>query len=525
LSVIFARTDVAACEGNGINCNRHQLQPEQHWGASDMNNFQLKALAAAIIATTVTACGGGGGGGSVDIGNPPISAGDSSAAVSSGTIDGFGSIFVNGIEYETGDAEIIVNGQAADESALSLGMVVSVRGDTNDDGATGNALRVVFDNEVKGPISAIEPTADNDAKLLTVLGIVAIVERTGTVFDDVTFDSLAVGDLVEISGFRETDSRLRASRVEKKSQFVPGQSEVEVKGVISNLGEQTFNLGSLVVDFSTASLEDIPGGTLTNGLTVEVKGTAEENLVQATRIERASSVTDLVGTDDDFSVQGPITNADGNLFQINGVRVDASGATLFPTGLTLANGAFVEAEGVWNGEVLLATRVEARRGRIEIEAAVDAIEGDSIRLGLFNGTVTILTDSTTLVDGDTDDDGDDNLRVSDLRAGDFLEIEAVQNGDQLLATRIDRDDRDDDVIQAPVSAFIPGVSITLLGITYSATGAEFEDGDDADLSTEQFFAQLQIGDLVKVKDELTTDGVADEVEFEDKDVQDGGIPV
>ena len=53
-----------------------------------------------------------------------------SRSVSSGTIDGFGSIFVNGIEYETDDAEIVVNGQAADESALRLGMVVDVSGDT-----------------------------------------------------------------------------------------------------------------------------------------------------------------------------------------------------------------------------------------------------------------------------------------------------------------------------------------------------------------------------------------------------------
>ena len=39
--------------------------------------------------------------------------------ITSGPVTGFGSIFVNGIEFGTDDADIYVNGDPADETALA----------------------------------------------------------------------------------------------------------------------------------------------------------------------------------------------------------------------------------------------------------------------------------------------------------------------------------------------------------------------------------------------------------------------
>ena len=59
--------------------------------------------------------------------------------ISSGPIDGFGSIFVNGIEFEIGSALIVVDGVDSAEADLRLGMVVRVCGSWEADG-TGTAV-------------------------------------------------------------------------------------------------------------------------------------------------------------------------------------------------------------------------------------------------------------------------------------------------------------------------------------------------------------------------------------------------
>ena len=311
-----------------------------------MNSFKLKALPAALLALGLTACGGGGGGGGdtvAGVDNGPSQGISGSGATTSGTIDGFGSIFVNGVEFETDDADITIDGRSGSEDDLGIGMVVLVKGTVNDDGVTGTATQVIFDDEVEGPVSAIQAGQDNDSKLLTILGIDVIVERTGTVFEDVTFDTLAIDDVYEVSGFRESGNNLRATRVEKKSDFVPGQTEVEVKGQVQNLTATEFNLGDFTVDYSNADLTEVSGGSLTEGQGVEVYGTVEGQVITATRVEDEDDITDFIDDDDDFSIQGAISNfVSAADFEINGIKINAGNASLFPSGLTLANGVVVE---------------------------------------------------------------------------------------------------------------------------------------------------------------------------------------
>jgi hypothetical protein len=56
-------------------------------------------------------------------------------------------------------------------------MVVLVTGTVDDDGITGTASRVVFDQEVEGPVQTIERDQDGDSMLITVLGVSVIAER------------------------------------------------------------------------------------------------------------------------------------------------------------------------------------------------------------------------------------------------------------------------------------------------------------------------------------------------------------
>jgi hypothetical protein len=484
-------------------------------------NLTRVAIAFLIAAGVIlSGCGGGGGGVLAAVGNGGGIGG--TGITSNGTIDGFGSIFVNGVEFETDDSEVSLDGVKMGADSLRLGMVVTVRGTVNNDGKTGTANEVIFDNEVQGPVTAIQVSKDGDSLLLKVFGIEIIAERTATVFDGVRFETLAVDDLVEVSGFFEKGLQLRATRIEKKSTFVAGASEVTLKGIVSGLSANLFKLGEYTVDSSNADLSNIPGGSLTDGLRVKVHGTLEGNNIQADRIEKDDSFIDSLGEEDELSVQGAISNfVDAAHFDVNGVAVDASNASLEPANLVLANGVIVSAEGTWNGTVLVAKEIESRRGRIELEAKVASVDAaaKTVTLQYFTGTVTVQVDSTTML---KDDSGQANpLTLAAIVSGDFLEVEAIKLGNDLLASRIHRDSQHDSILQAPVERFNAGADITLLGITFSTTGAVFESQNDSELSAEAFFVALQIGDLVRIRDEDLPDGIADEVEFEQGDALNG----
>jgi hypothetical protein len=396
-------------------------------------------------------------------------------------------------------------------------MVVTVNGTVNADGKTGTANRVVFDGDVQGPVSAIEIGRDGDSLLLTVLGVDIIAERIGTVFDGVSFDALLVGDLIKVSGFVENGARLRATRIEKQST-----EEVAVEGAVSGLSGTTFTLNTLLVEFGNADLSGVPGGSITEGMLVKVRGSLNGSTIVADRVEQEYDVSDDFDDGDEVSLQGAISNlVDRGHFDVNGVAVDATSAALEPAGLVLADGVVVEVEGRWNGSVLVAKEVTARRGRVKLEAKVASVNASqgTITLQFFTGTVIVQVDRTTLLYDDTDQA--DPLTLGDIASGNFLDVEAIKVGDSLVASRVRRGEQDDNILQAQVDSFNVGTDITLLGITFSTAGAEFENQSDGAVSADTFFVELRVGDLVKVKDQAVADGIADTVEFEREDVLDG----
>jgi hypothetical protein len=70
------------------------------------------------------------------------------------------------------------------------------------------------------------------------------------------------------------------------------------------------------------------------------------------------------------------------------------------------------------------------------------------------------------------------------------------------------------VLEGQVDSFITDMSITVLGITYNVNGGtDYEDATGT-VSSTVFFNQLRDGDIVEIKDEVTADGFAEEVELE-----------
>ncbi len=236
--------------------------------------------------------------------------------------------------------------------------------------------------------------------------------------------------------------------------------------------------------------------------------------------DRFEIIRDL-SDDAEVSIQGSVSNFSSvDAFRVNGVMIDGSNASLAPDNAMLQNSSIVEIMGFLRDRVLIAREIEFRRGSIKVEASVARIdtENTAIVLQLFGGTISVGVSARTLLEDSTDQA--DPFTLRSIAVGDFLEVEALLLDGSLFATSIERDEVDDDILQGPVERFTSGVDITVQGITYSTRGTQFEDQTDRPISSETFYEQLQIGDLVKIKDEEVANGNADEVEFESDSVRD-----
>jgi hypothetical protein len=500
-------------------------------------NTVWKLILAAATAALMALSGCGGGGGSDIVGGI-----GGTGKIASGTITGFGSIFVNGIEYNTDSASILVDDSSGAESDLRVGMVVTVTGTVTD--SAGDAASVVYDNQVEGPVSGLaDLTAGATTRRFTVMGTDVVIDATGTIFDDSSpgfaFDNIANGDVVEVSGFVDGLGTLQATYIEKSGILDPGVTEVELKGTVTGAtgagGTATFGesftvngITANIGDANSTDLSDVPGGLVTDGMFVEVKGLwVNANTVAASRIEEED--TTLGDDGDDVSVEGLVSGFTGDLslFFVNGRPLDATTAIFEPTSLQLANDLRVEAEGTINSSgVLVAEKIESRGGDVEVQAVVTSTTVNNSSLN--EGSVTVLlvantqqlsvqTNSRTQFEDKTD--AVESLRLTDIGSGDYLEVRGlIDDTGAVVASEVRRENAtgEDVVLKGPVSS-ASEPSITILGVTFSTdAGTEFENLLDQSIPGSTFYGALSTGTLVKLKDDnVPGDGIADEASLED----------
>ncbi|MBI3609561.1 MAG: hypothetical protein HY204_02530 [Nitrospirae bacterium] len=312
-----------------------------------MKMFRLGQFAIFLLTATVGVSCAGGGGGSTTAGG-----GVGGTGVSVGKITAFGSVFVNRVEFNTTGATITVNGDpTATQTDLGIGMVVTVKGTINGNGTTGTASSIDYNNNLEGPIDSINLLAS----FLVVLGQTVAVDSS-TVFENATFGSLAKGDIVEISGFVGSDGTIVATRIER----TPPGTHVELTGTISNTPvSNTFQIGSQVVDYSGAVLENVPPSGLALGMLVEVKGTLDASgVLIATQI---GVVNNALGAaeGDLLEIEGLVnqfTNASD--FEVNGQRVQTNSQTLFENGApaNIQANVLLEVEGTLDANGILIAR-------------------------------------------------------------------------------------------------------------------------------------------------------------------------
>lgn len=490
-----------------------------------MNRLKtMSALPSLLL--VLTACGGGGSGGGAGIGGTGYQ--------SRGTVTEFGSIFVNGVEFETTSAVFEIEDATGSQSDLRVGMRVEVEGTVDANGTTGVATRVRFEDQLEGPIpqgSTISEDADGENKSFTILGVPVTVNDIDTTFVGTTYAGLTPGENLQISGFYDANGLLRATAVVRRNTFVPGATVVEAKGIVSNLGASTLNLRvgavTLTVDFTAADLSRVPGGLL-NGQLVEVKGT----IASDTATSLAATAIKL--EDDDFAegtqveLEGLVTSF-GSLanFAVDGQAVSAGSATFTPAGFTVRSGIKVEVEGTIQNGVLQATAVKLREGTLRVHATASNVNTttNTFELTVAGQTVRVTVNTSTELEDKT---SSTNLTLANLGVlnGRFVEVRGYDDGsgNGLVASRLEIDSPDDVILQGVIEGQVQGASITVLGVTFPVDATtEYQDANNTALpgGQTQFASGVVNGTtLIRLKDKAPGSGganpvgVADEVEIQ-----------
>ncbi|TET94389.1 MAG: hypothetical protein E3J26_04645 [Candidatus Zixiibacteriota bacterium] len=367
-----------------------------------MKTYHLQTLVLALLSALLSISCGVSGSGTIAAGGGI----GGSGIISVGTITAFGSIVVNGTEFDTSNAVIIVEGEeigVGDDIVLDnldIGMVVTVEGTGSEDGESAVADRVIYNDNVEGPVQSI-PFVNDTRKDIVVLGQTVIL-NTVTVFKGTIFDEIAVNDVVEVSGLCDYTGDIWATFLEKTDGVI-----FEVTGFVDNLDpvQKTFKINDLTVDYSSADTSGLPGGLPADGLLVEVEGTLDPDTGEmladvielgdeldaedADAIEVTGFVTDFVSAFE-FTVGTQVVRTDADTVFVDGTADD------------IALGVKLEAEGSLEDGILFAEEVEFwGPDQIEVEGLVTDIVSPS---EFTVGDQVVQTDAETVYEGGTPDD-------------------------------------------------------------------------------------------------------------------------
>lgn len=319
----------------------------------------MGAACATALSVALLACGGG-----ASDGTSASSGGTGGTGIAYGSVTGFGSVFVNGIEFDTSSTIFLQDGSGGfDQSDLAVGMVVRVQGTIDASGRTGAADTISYKHDLDGPISRVAAGVAPGEETITVLGQIVIVDGQTQVYPSQT--RLMMNDMLSISGLVDDQGRLRATYVRKKSDpFIPNKTEVELKGAVAALNTvtKTFQINAVTVNYGAANVGDLNGGLPREGDFVEAKGTLTSAVgtLMATQVEPEDKDDEIHGVDGvRAEIQGYVAQGSATAFSVGNQAVQSTSGTRYENGAaaSVVPGAKVEVEGSLAAGVLIAEKI------------------------------------------------------------------------------------------------------------------------------------------------------------------------
>ena len=395
--------------------------------------FKKTAIAASIA--LLTACSGSGS---------DTTASNDTTTV--GVVTGFGSILTGGTKYNTDRAQYYKDNKPSDESAIRVGHKCTIVGSINPDGVTGTATSVTCNDELEGYVLGVTIGTDGTGTIDVMGQSVSIT--MDTVFESDMYASiseLAVDDIVEVYGFSDGAGTVVATHVETKD-INDIDTDIEIKGLISNLGDTTFNIGTLIVDFDGVNVP-----ALENGLYVEVKAAAAPTdtgsgmTLVATEVEiEGDGDMDIDGdSGQELYVTGLVSDMVETGFTFNGstfidyTSVDIEDTFIITEGMTITVEGYIDADGVFIPEEV----VEEPETEAETYGYVTAVAEGTVSISMDDG-VTVKTftvnNETRMID---ELNYDQYFNLTDVTEGAYVEIEyyTLDSGD-MIATEIELED-------------------------------------------------------------------------------------
>ena len=277
--------------------------------------------------------------------------------VTRGRLDSETRLEVNGIEYDASQAVFDIDGVTGTQNDLEPGQILEVDDITYPEGALQPVVGTVsFVDNVQGPVTDIYAAA----RTIRILGQTVIVESNthfGSEIPD--FESISIGDVIEVSGFFGAAGETHATRID-----IAPSGMFEVTGEAVAVSEPFLYINGLTVDLTPARLAGF-GLEVIDGDFIEVKGVLVDpgNLV----LEAHSVATRSRGLTGDALQEANLAGVVSRYvtqfdFDVDGTPVVVTGSTTFVNGseADLGPGVVVNVVGELNetGTVIVASEIE-----------------------------------------------------------------------------------------------------------------------------------------------------------------------
>lgn len=478
--------------------------------------FKSLALTAAML---LISCGGSGGSqvSGIDGSGAPV------ATSTTGTIDGFGSVIVNGVRYNSDKAQILINGEVTTEESLRVGYQVSLIGSIASDGSA-TAEKIEFIPTLVGSVTA------KTGSTLVVMGNRVKVDND-TLFDvsikPRNIQGITLGTHILVSGALAADGSIKATRVD-----LANNGQQQLLGFVRELDpmNMTFLLNQQRVSYAAAAI-NLGNQPLRNGLLVSVRGElSEDQSLQASQIQRVA--TEFAATIKSASIEGYITRFNSVTdFDVAGINITTNSQTRYDNGeaKNLAESIRVEVKGnIDSAGKLLATEIEfERKINHKLEGTVSSITlNNTSGSGIATGTLQVdgISIRTTLGTR-YEDKGSSRIKrfnLSSLQPGDLVEVTGYSSDLGFIATKIEREEPATNELRERevegIVTSISGDSFTLFGRKIvTDVDTRYRSADGKPMSAAIFF-MTALGKRVEVKGTpLGVDLLATDIEFDEED--------
>lgn len=358
--------------------------------------------------------------------------------LSVGVITGFGSVYVNGVHYETAGTQVTMDGAPATTAQLRVGQYVELKGHASGNGHYADVIR--YHNVLEGPITSIDTAATS----FVAMGQTVQVTSATSIGDGIvpaSIEGLAVGDVVEVSGEVPLSGPIEATRVDVK----PDGGPYEVTGYVASLDTalHVFSINALINDYSSANMSDFPTGTPADGDLVLVKGStfSPDGAFVATEVELRSDDYLAPGAGDIVEIEGQVANfVSATDFEVAGMKVTTTAATTYEHGTVadLAEGVSVRVRATAGATgVLIANCIAFQfENTVRIVARVEAVNAVGRELTLLGMVVT--TDEFTRYEDDSVLDLTE-FDLGDIAVGEWVDVRGYEaSPGPVVATRVVR---------------------------------------------------------------------------------------